>query len=536
LLVHRQHNQGVSIMKMNSLRAWALTILASVSAIVVAAPPQPRLAVAPNGIKQLRFSWSPVTGATSYELWFQANPSAAETRYFQMPSSQTNVINNVAVHLLDWNSSRYWLRACDSSGCTASGRISVINQMAGTIGLLTNPSVSGPSQFGYHVALSDDGNTLAVVAPFESTSDPAHPEGSVYIYRRSGNTWPLQQSIPLDVAGFQGSNPSTARVRLSLNAAGNVLAVGLPGDHHGFFEGQNNGTVKVFRLIIDTGWRQEAIIAPETGFEFSAADWVELDDAGETLAVKTPLGTPGNPSPSVFIYTYDRAGSWSHTATSPGIDTNASGERSCNAPAFSGDGKVLAYACGVFEGETVFEIHAAPDWGIRDTLPVAPGEAIYAKALSSNGDVLAVTRWSSASNIRTEIWRSVSGEYVLETTLRAGNWQPAPATAGPGHFGAEARFSTDGNLLAISDPTDQGAGTGSLAPPLTAGTKPTGAVYVYDRRAGGWTLRRVVKPGRAGAAYETGGFGSSISLGDNGRTLAVGHPTANGNSGVAWLY
>ena len=143
---------------------------------------------------------------------------------------------------------------------------------------------------------------------------------------------------------------------------------------------------------------------------------------------------------------------------------------------------MLAYACGVFEGETVFEIHAAPDWGVRDSLPVAPGEAIYAKALSTNGDALAVTRWSNTSNIRTEIWRRVNGNYALEATVRAGTWQPAPASAEPGHFGAEARFSTDGKLLAISDPTDQGAGVGSLAPPLAAGTKPTGAVYVYDRR------------------------------------------------------
>src|SRR4051812_3168583 len=169
-------------MNKHPISAWAVIVLAAVSITAIAAPPEPQLRIAPNGAKQLRFNWQPVSGATSYELWFQSSATAAETRFFQMPSSQTSVVNNVAVHLLDWSNSRYWLKACDSSGCTASSKISPVNQMLGTIGLFKNPAEQGPTQFGYSADVSDDGSTLAVVAPTEVATNPYLPQGSVYVY------------------------------------------------------------------------------------------------------------------------------------------------------------------------------------------------------------------------------------------------------------------------------------------------------------------------------------------------------------------
>jgi hypothetical protein len=61
-------------------------------------------------------------------------------------------------------------------------------------------------------------------------------------------------------------------------------------------------------------------------------------------------------------------------------------------------------------------------------------------------------------------------------------------------------------------------------------------VYVFERRTNGWTLRRVVKPGRPDAGYATGTFGRSLAFGDNGKALVIGQPAANNNAGVAWLY
>jgi hypothetical protein len=514
-----------------SFRPSAL-LLAAVSSLALAAPPAPQPTAGANGIKQLRFDWNAVTGATGYELWFKANAGAQPVRYFQMPASQRSVINNVAVHLLDWGNARYWVSACDLTGCTASSQLAVNTQMPDTIGLFSSPSQQAASQFGYVTALSDDGRTLAVAAPFEATSDPALPKGSAYIYRKSGNGWVFQSAIPFDVAR-QGN---TRNVRLSLDGAGNVLAVALMGDKpHGAATGIGSGSVKIFRHVPGHGWRSDATIAMQTGIEWTSAEDVELNDAGNTLAVKTVLGESG-----VYVYTYDDAGTWSHTGTALGHGADVDEGDSCGQFSLSADGKVLAYTCGSFDpDDTVLEVHAAPDWGIRDTIDIPAGTTyLAAEALDATGDALAVTLANSSdfTDIRVEIHRRASGSYQREAVLRPGAWTRNSGNGVDG-FGSQVRFSTDGKLLAISDPGDRGVGIGSLAPPLTAGSRAIGAVYIYERRSNGsWNLRRVVKPGRAGAAFEAGQFGRDIAFADNGRVLAVGHPTANNNAGVLWLY
>jgi len=514
-----------------SFRSTAL-LLAAVSTVALAAPPAPQPTAGANAIKQLRFDWSAVPGATGYELWFKANAGAQPVRYFQMPGTQRSVINNISVHLLDWTNARYWVSACDATGCTASNPLAVNAAMPDTIGLFSSPSQQAASQFGYVTALSDDGRTLAVAAPFESSTDPALPKGSAYIYRKSASGWVFQSAIPFDVAR-QGD---TRNVRLSLDGAGNVLAIALMGDKpHGATTGIGSGSVKVFRYVAGHGWRSDATIAMQTGIEWTSAENVELNDAGNTLAIKTALGESG-----VYVYTYDDAGTWSHTGTALGHGADVDQGDSCGRFSFSGDGKVLAYTCGSFDpSDTVLEVHAAPDWGIRDTIDVPAGTTyLAAEALDATGNALAVTiaNTSDFTDLRVEIHRRANGGYQREAVLRPGTWTSHSGNA-TGGFGSEVRFSADGKLLAISDPGDRGVGTGSLAPPLTAGSKAIGAVYIYERRTNGsWNLRRVVKPGRAGAAYETGQFGRDISLGDNGRVLAVGHPAANNNAGVLWLY
>ena len=115
-----------------SARGCAALLLLACTSLALAAPPAPQATARAGGIKQLRFDWAAVPGATSYELWFKNNATATPVRYFQMPGSQRSVINNVSVHLLDWTNVRYWVNACDSSGCTSSSQLSVNNLMLDT--------------------------------------------------------------------------------------------------------------------------------------------------------------------------------------------------------------------------------------------------------------------------------------------------------------------------------------------------------------------------------------------------------------------
>jgi hypothetical protein len=521
-------------MSVRFLRAAAGLLLVACTSLTLAAPPAPQATASAAGVKQLRFSWNAVSGATGYELWFKPAVNGAPVRYFQLPGSQRSAINNISVHLLDWPNVRYWVNACDASGCTPSSELSVNNLRLDTIGMFMSPSQQAASKFGTEVAISGDGTTLAAAAPAEATDDPQLPKGSAYVYRKSGGAWVFQSAISFDVS--RGGN--LGRVDLALNGDGNVLAVGLPGDAPlGTVPRNAGGSVKVFRFVEGNGWRHDATIAQQTGFELFSSDQVELDALGTTLAVKTEIARSG-----VYIYTYDGAGSWSHTGTVFGHGNAPENGENCDHFALSADGKVIARTCSAFYPTDInfFEVYAAPGWGIRETIPQPAGRALVnALSADTTGDALAITSVSTSNtnDASVDIYRRTNGVYQREASLRRGAWETnAPPASGVSGFGAKGQFSGDGKLLAVSDASDHGAGTGALSPPLTAGTTATGAVYVFERRTAGWVLRRVVKPGRAGASYETGSFGSVFAFGDNGKALVVGQPAANNNAGVVWLY
>lgn len=92
-------------------------------------------------------------------------------------------------------------------------------------------NTGGNDAFGEKVALSADGNTLAVAAPGEDSSSAGDPSdnklsnsGAVYVWARSGNAWAQQaylkaSNLDEDDAFGQG---------LALSADGNTLAVGAP--------------------------------------------------------------------------------------------------------------------------------------------------------------------------------------------------------------------------------------------------------------------------------------------------------------------
>src|SRR5207247_2591128 len=147
----------------------------------------------------------------------------------------------------------------------------------------SNPEAD--DQFGISVALSDNGNTLAVGATGEdsaltgvrpgivneTTAGNAAPgAGAVYVYTRSGTTWTQEAYIKtsntgvLDLFGFS----------VSLSADGDILAVGAIGESSaatgiGGNQTDNSaadaGAVYVYTRI-GTTWTQRAYVkAPNTG-------------------------------------------------------------------------------------------------------------------------------------------------------------------------------------------------------------------------------------------------------------------------------
>lgn len=147
-------------------------------------------------------------------------------------------------------------------------------------------------EFGYSLALSADGNTLAAGA---RRADPVPSQsGKVFIFVRTITTWSQQ-------AALTASNASGADefgYSLALSADGNTLAVGAHlegGGTTGIVSGSPldndaalSGAAYVFTRT-GSNWTQKAYLkASNTGVEDNFANAIALSSDGTTLAVGSP--------------------------------------------------------------------------------------------------------------------------------------------------------------------------------------------------------------------------------------------------------
>lgn len=134
----------------------------------------------------------------------------------------------------------YMLRSCNGAGCADSATVPVGGTLASAAGYVkasnTETATSLAEEgFGFSIALSADGNTLAVGAPAEDggasgingneADNTAFHSGAVHVYTRTNNAWTKQAYI-------KASNPTGEDhfgERLALSGDGNTLAVASAG-------------------------------------------------------------------------------------------------------------------------------------------------------------------------------------------------------------------------------------------------------------------------------------------------------------------
>lgn len=162
---------------------------------------------------------------------------------------------------------------------------------------LKGSAVEAGDQFGSSIAISGDGNTIAIGSLESSILN--QESGSVYIFIRESGTWTEQQRIQPTTTGIFSFGFS-----ISLSHTGDVLAVGVPTESSGG-EGIgtdpvltagtkiNSGAVYVYQRN-GTGWaEQEFIKAGVTDINDQFGRSVSLSSAGDKLAVGA-IGESGN--------------------------------------------------------------------------------------------------------------------------------------------------------------------------------------------------------------------------------------------------
>ncbi|KPJ95289.1 MAG: hypothetical protein AMJ55_04180 [Gammaproteobacteria bacterium SG8_15] len=355
--------------------------------------------------------------------------------------------------------------------------------------------------FGWSVALSADGSTLAVGAVAEDsatdvingdhTDNMATDAGAVYIFTRSGNTWQQQAYIKATNAG----EGDYFGVSIDLSADGNTLVVGA-GIEDSAAEGVDGdqddnsaadaGAVYVFTRS-NSIWEQQAYIkASNTGADDRFGWSVALSGDGDTLV----------------------AGARAEDSSSEGID----GDQADNSTTDAGAVYVFIRSNSIWEQQAYIKASNTYtyDWF---------GGSV---SLNGTGDTLAVAADVGFELVPVDNGLTQSGAVYMfirnNDTWQQQAYLKASNSEANDRFGSALALSNDGDILAVGAHEDSAA-VGIGGEPMDNSATGAGAAYVFIRSDDTWRQRAYVKASNTEALDF---FGLSLTLNGDGNTLAVG--------------
>ncbi|MEM6809538.1 MAG: hypothetical protein AAF574_09900 [Pseudomonadota bacterium] len=343
--------------------------------------------------------------------------------------------------------------------------------------------------FGWSIALSADGSTMAVGAIGESSqlsSDPLDNSqtsaGAVYIFERVGLDW--QQQAYLKPTTIDGGDRFGNAVALSTD--GNTLVVGA--------DLEDSGATGVNGNALDNGMTDSGAAYV---FVRSGAIWTQQ------AYLKSSAGNPND----VFGKSVAISGDGSHVV----IGASSASPSSGNAYVFS---------------------QQTGNWLLEDTLSPSNGDAGdifgFSVAITDDGTRIAVgaPQEDSASNVINGADGNDSfnvGAVYLFEDAGAGSWQQqayvkAPNAGNNDLFGYDVSFSEDGTRLATSAVWE---GSNPTLGPADDSMFRTGAGYLFEDPGSGWqSIAMFKEPLQKSNEY----YGSSIALSADGQVFAMGAP------------
>lgn len=435
-------------------------------------------------------------------------------------------------------------------------------------------------QFGGAVALSGDGNTLAVGAVNEDGAgkgvNPASKfgkggkemvtnSGAVYVYTRAATGWKQQAYLKASNAGegYQFGNA------LSLSNDGNLLAVGSTGEASsaaGINGNQNDssmpgaGAVYIFARE-GANWSQQAYVkssntgGPVVGYQFGYA--VSLSGDGGTLAVgetsdpSNAIGINGDQkntaapdSGAVFVFARE-GGAWSQQAYVKPWNTTQRGALFGYSVGLSGNGETMAV--GAYDedrgrGAVYAFTRKNAKWTQQMRLTASnaePGDSVGCSiALSGDGNTIVAGAFDEdailsgiqppdagahdeaddTSSGAAYVWARKDGKWRQQAYMKAFN------TRENDQFAWALAISRDGNTIAVGSHLEDSGAKGINGDMKDTSAEDSGAVYVYTRSGDTWSPAAYVKATNTKPAAE---FGMAVALNADGKVLAVGATKEN---------
>lgn len=513
----------------------------------------PSVKVEAQNPKVLSFQWTAVEGATHYKLYKQDGANGAVLLNDNIAG--TSASDEIGVHVHDWVNTRYWVEACNTNGCANKSDLTfTATEMLKAIGYLKASNTGFADLFGWSIALSADGLTMAVGAPAEDSkatgvngeqdNEESTNAGAVYVFVKENNLW-VQQAY------LKASNTEQP----TLNSKQRTL----PNDRFGYRVAlaDDGNTLAVSALLEDS---------PSFGINCNQDNYEITDygssDASSSVNTEDDLIKAQNYDVGA-VYLFSRnAGSWTQDAyikplfgSMHAFYTTAAGPqpvalRFGETLAISGDGKTLAVGTTRdFLGKSgIFNLNSSSSVANSSFSPCFEFYPSSSSSTSSTSSSSSTTSSSSSSAGSSYDGGSGSGAVYLfrleedgwdeEAHLKASNAEQNDA------FGASIALTTDGSMLVVGAIGEDSNATGingdqannacyyydGTSYQIEAvckeaykyavwGNITNGAAYVFSRSGSDWTQQAYLKPSYTHIATL---FGYSVDIDDDGNTLAVG--------------
>ena len=508
-----------------------------------------------SNVKAMTLNWTSASNKTGVTYTVCEKDSSKENNCDALSTTTDTLTATVVVDsLVSALSTDYFILASNGSSTVLSNEKTLtVDSITQMIGYFKASNTDSDDRFGYSLALSNDGSTLAVGAYYEDgsatsvitdgseTNDTGSTlnSGAVYLFSNSSGTWTKTAYVKASNAAV--SNDFGRSV--ALNSDGSMLAVGAPYQNIG---ATSSGAVYLFSNS-SSSWTQTAYLkASNIGTTDTFGYSVALSRDGSTLAVgayqednaatgvitngseSTDSGTATD-SGAVYLFR-NSSGSWAQTAYIKASNTSAQDYFGYSV-ALSSDGSTLAVGAYGQDG-------SATDSGAVYLFSTSPGSLAqtdylkasnasaqdyfgYSIALSSDGSTLAVGAYgqddSATDSGAVYLFSNSSSSWTQTDYLKATN-------IGAGdRFGYSLALSGDNNSLAVGAYLEDNSATGVItdgSETSNAGSATdSGAVYLFSNNSGSWTQTAYIKAPNTGADDY---FGYSMALSSDGSSLAVG--------------
>ena len=551
-----------------------ITVLSSCGS--ASKPAAPSLNLDYQAVKLFNFSWTDVSGEASYKLLEDKDGSGDYEEMANIPANTSSY--ELEVFLPNKVNARYKLAVCNDVGCGESAPANVdVSQLERAVGYFKASNAEADDRFGFSLAISADGKTLAVGAKKEDSSatgvngnqndDLTTDSGAVYVFTRTDSGWTQQAYIKASNTGEEDQFGYS----LAISADGKTLAVGALGEasnatgvngNQGDDSAPYSGAVYIFTLT-DSGWAQQAYIKASNAQERDLFGYsLALAADGNTLAVgaygedSSATGIDGNQndnsvSSSGAVYVFVRNDNdWSQQAYIKASNTGSS-DFFGRSVSLAADGDTLAVGASgedssstgidgdqndnsaLYSGAVYVFTRSGSNWSqqayIKASNTGAADNFGYSLTLTADGDTLVVgAPWesSSATGIngdQNDDLMTDSGAVYVFLRDSSGNWTQqayikASNTGKDDRFGYSLTISADGDILVIGAENESSSATGIGGDQNDDSTSVSGAAYLFRRSSSGWIQQTYIKATNPGAGDW---FSWPLAISGDGKTLAV---------------